>query len=313
MLDWDDLRYALAVAEHGSLAGAARALGVNHSTVLRRLTMFEERLGVRLFERLPTGYTLTAGGAELVATAREIGHAVTELERRVAGQDLRLTGPLRVTTTDTLALSVLGPMLAAFKAQHAGVDLELIVANAHLDLARRDADVAIRPARAPPETLVGRKVSDVAFAVYASARHFPRREEASLDAHPWVAPSESLAATTVARWLARELPGARVALRADSFCAIAHAALNGLGLAALPCYLGDTTPGLHRVSDPLPELATELWLLTHGDLRRTARVRTFLDFMADALARERDLVEGRRGAQGAPLPPRSPARTPAHP
>ena len=294
MLDWDDLRYALAVAEQGTLSGAARALGVNHSTVLRRLDGFEARLGLRIFERLPGGYTLTPGGEELIATARGIHDQVTGLERRVAGQDLRLTGSLRVTTTDTLALSLLPSMLAAFREQHPGVGLELRVSNAHLDLSRRDADVAIRPTRAPPETLVGRKVCDVAFAVYASSRHFTRPSGPfALEAHPWVVPDASLSGTTVARWLARELPDVQVALRADSFCVLRDAALSGMGLVALPCYLGDTAPGLRQVHAPIPELATELWLLTHEDLKRTARVRTFMDFMADALSGERELIEGR--------------------
>lgn len=289
--NWDDLRYALAVAEAGSLAGAARALGVNHTTVLRRVAGFERALGLRLFERLPTGYALTAGGEELVAAARAIGAGVASLERKLAGTDLRLEGTLRLTTTDTLMASVLPPVLAAFRAEQPGIELEVSVANAVANLTRRDADVAIRPASAPPETLVGRRAAGVAYAVYAAPGWSAATGLADQD---WIGPDDSLAGTSVARWLRRERPGARFALRADSYVAMREAAAAGLGLAALPCYLGDSSANLRRVGPPLPGLASELWVLTHADLRRTARVRAFTEHAAAALAGLRDLVEGRR-------------------
>jgi DNA-binding transcriptional LysR family regulator len=292
---WDDLRYVLAVAEAGSLAGAARTLGVNHTTVLRRVGRFEAGLGLRLFERLPTGYALTAGGEELVAAARSIDGSVTALERKLAGQDLRLVGTLRLTTTDTLMASVLPPVLAAFRAEHPGIGLEISVSNLMANLTKRDADVAIRPAKEPPETLVGRRAAGVAFAVYGAQGYLAGRDEVGdLAGQIWVGPDDSLAGTSVARWMRSALPGACVAVRADSFVAMRQAAAAGLGLVALPCYLGDTSDGLRRVLPLVPELATELWVLTHEDLRRTARVRVFTEFAADALAARRDLLEGRR-------------------
>ncbi|HEX6013623.1 MAG TPA: LysR family transcriptional regulator [Geminicoccaceae bacterium] len=292
---WDDLRYVLAVAEAGSLAAAARTLGVNHTTVLRRVGGFEAGLGLRLFERLPTGYALTAGGEELVAAARSIDGTVTALERKLAGQDLRLVGTLRLTTTDTLMASVLPPVLAAFRAEHPGIGLEISVSNLMANLTKRDADVAIRPAKEPPETLVGRRVAGVEFAVYGAQGYLAGRDEVGdLAGQIWVGPDDSLAGTSVARWMRSALPSACVAVRADSFVAMRQAAAAGLGLVALPCYLGDTSDGLRRIWPPVPELATELWVLTHEDLRRTARVRVFTEFAADALAARRDLLEGRR-------------------
>jgi DNA-binding transcriptional LysR family regulator len=145
-LEWDDLRYVLAVATSGSLAGAARNLGVNHTTVLRRIGAFEQRLGLRLFERLPTGYVLTAGGEELITAARHIDDTVTALERKLAGQDLRLSGVLRITTTDTLMGSILPEILAEFRDSHPGIAIEVAISNLMFNLTRRDADVAIRPA-----------------------------------------------------------------------------------------------------------------------------------------------------------------------
>jgi molybdate transport repressor ModE-like protein len=292
-IEWDDFRYVLAVAEHGSLAAAARALGVNHTTVLRRVNAFEEAQGLRLFERLPGGYALTAGGEEMLATARQMQGVVTDLERRLAGQDLRLEGTLRVTTTDTLMASVLPRHLAAFRARHPGIELELSIANRFANLTRRDADVALRPAAHPPEALVGRRLAGVAFGLYAAPGLGP---EAA-----WIGPDDSLAESAIARWLRATHPGLATPVRADSLVAMREAAAAGLGVAVLPCYLGDTDPRLvRREAMPLPGLATELWLLTHEDLRRTARVRAFTEAMGATLAGDRDLFEGRRALSASP-------------
>jgi len=293
-LDWEDLHTILAVAESGSLAGAARRLGVNHTTVLRRVGGFEQRLGLRLFDRLPGGYALTAGGEEMVAAARGMAATVETLERRLAGQDLRLDGTLRVATADTLMGSILPPLLAQFRDLHPGIGLEVTTANLLANLTRRDADVAIRPVPDPPEALVGRRIAAVAFAVYAAAGHEAGPDD--LARRPWVAPDDSLAGSTVARWMRQAVPGATIALRTDSLVGMCRAALAGLGLAALPCYLGDSAPGLVRIAVPSAPDSTALWVLTHEDLRRTARVSAFTEFMAAALARQRDLLEGRRPA-----------------
>ena len=292
-IDWDDLRYVLAVAEYGSVAAGARALGVNHTTVLRRINALEAAQAVRLFERLPTGYALTAGGEELLAAARQMGEVVTALERRLAGQDLRLEGSLRATTIDTLMVSVLPTILAAFRAAHPGVQIEISVSNTIANLTKRDADVAIRPTDDPPETLVGRRVAGVAFALYkARSSEFP--EGMPLAELPWVAPGDTLAESTVARWMRAMLPAIVPVLRADSLVSLREAVASGSGVAALSCYLGDSDARLVRLRpDPLPARLS-LWVLTHADLRCTARIRAFTDFVVDALSRERDLLEGRR-------------------
>lgn len=295
-IDWQDLRYVLAVADARSLASAARALGVNHTTVLRRVNGFEQRLGLRLFDRLPTGYALTGGGEELLATARTMAATVTALERRLAGQDLRLEGTLRVTTTDTLMASVLPPLIARFRLAHPGILIEVATANALANLTRRDADVAIRPASDPPEALVGRRISGIAFALYAAAGVPPRGYAEDLASQVWIAPDDSLASSTIARWMRSHVPQATIALRADSLVVMRNAALAGLGIAALPCYLGDPTPGLVRIGGPITAMATDLWVLTHEDLRRTGRVSAFTEFMATARGAERDLLEGRTPA-----------------
>ena len=290
--EWDDLRYVLAVATEGSLAGAARRLGVNHTTVLRRVGAFEERLGLRLFERLPTGYVLTAGGEELIAAAHRIDDEVVALERKLAGQDLRLSGVVRITTTDTLMDTVLPGILVGFRVAHPGIAIEVAVSNLMFNLTKRDADVAIRPALDPPDALVGRRISKIAFAIYGSAGYLASQSSTALTDHQWIGPDDHLSGTSVARWMRAELPGADIVLRTDSLVAARNAALAGLGLAALPCYLGDTTPGLVRMHAPIAAMETALWILTHEDLRHQARIRAFTDFAAQAFGQKRALLEG---------------------
>jgi DNA-binding transcriptional LysR family regulator len=294
-IPWDDLRYVLAVAAEGSLAGAARALGVNHTTVLRRVNAFEERLGLRLFERLPTGYFLTSGGAELIEAARLMEDTVVALERRLAGQDRRLAGAVRVTTTDTLVDRLLPPILVAFRAKHPKIQVELILSNEAFNLAKRAADVAIRPADNPPEGLIGRRVSAIAFAIYAGRGYLAQTDKMEdLSRHAWLAPTDELSTTSVAQWMRVALPQAEIALKANSLLVLRQAAAENLGLAALPCYLGDSSNDLIRVRPPIPAMATALWILTHEDLRRSARVRAFTEFVAAAIARQRPLLEGTR-------------------
>lgn len=164
-MDWDDLRYFHAVAEAGSLSAAARSLSVNHSTVYRRIAAFEAREGVALFDRIDGRYVLTAAGEEMRASSGRIAEEVDTLSRRLSGRDLRLTGTLRVTTTDSLAAEFLGPHIAGFVHTYPGIELELVIDTQHLSLSRRQADVAIRPTSVPPETLIGRRVAELAFAV----------------------------------------------------------------------------------------------------------------------------------------------------
>jgi DNA-binding transcriptional LysR family regulator len=161
------------------------------------------------------------------------------------------------------------------------------------NLSKRDADVAIRPASDPPQTLVGRRIATVAFAIYGDERIAARRSTiADLGTARWVAPDDSLSATSVAHWMRSELPESDIALCADSLVAMGEAARAGIGLAALPCYFGDTLPGLVRVHPPIKAMETALWILTHEDLKHTARIRAFTEFAAMALGKRRALLEG---------------------
>jgi len=294
-IGWEELRFVLAVADHGSLAAAGRKLGVNHTTVLRRIQAFEETHRLRLFDRLPTGYALTPEGAELVATARTIDDTVATLERRIAGQDLKLEGTIRVTTTDSLMATIVPPQLATFRALHPRIAIEMVMTNAHLSLTKRDADVAIRPTRNKPDPLVGVRVGDFGFAIYGAVSYLEARPAAPLPEHTWLAGDEMLANSPTTQWMRRHVPDATIAFRADSYIALFHAAKAGLGLAALPCCLADPAAELHRVHGPDPELMTGLWLLTHRDLRQAARIRAFIDHLAEGLGAAPNRLAGRIG------------------
>jgi DNA-binding transcriptional LysR family regulator len=292
-LAWDELRLVLAIGRSGTLSGGARRLAIDHSTAFRRLGALEARLGVRLFERARDGYVATPAGEAVIAAAASFDETVGELERRLAGQDMRPSGTLRLTTTDTL-LGLLAPMLAAFRAAHPDILLEVVVANEFFTLTKRDADVAIRPAARAPDALVGRRIAEIASALYAAPAYCAgRADPCDLGAQDWIAPDETLGHLGSAQWMRANVPPERIVCRSNSLLALAAAARAGLGVTPLPCFLADPDPELERVQAPLPEMASALWLLTHRDLRRVARVRAFLDFMAHDLARQRPLLEGR--------------------
>ena len=291
-MDWDNLRIFLALAREKSVRAAATMLGVSHSTVSRRIDGFEHDLGVRLFERLPEGYVLTPFGEDMMQTARRLEDAVNGLERRVLGQDARLRGDLRVTMPDLLAAKLLMPDLVAFGERYPDINMEVAISYTPFDLGRREADVAIRITREPPETLVGRKVITYARATYASvdylARHDPEHAPESVTWIGWDDRSRH------PRWVRESsFPNAAVRGRLNNAMVQLAAAKAGMGLAMLPCFMGDTETDLRRVPPGHPEPAWDIWILTHEDLRATARVRAFMDFMAEAFLSHRDLLEGR--------------------
>ncbi len=299
-LAWDDLRLVKAIADAQGLAGAAERLGVNHSTAFRRLGQIEAALDVMLFERHRSGYAPTVAGEELVAIAGRIDEDIAGFARKLAGREFTPAGELRVTTSDTLLIHLLTPLLAAFRQQCPEVRLELVVGNQALNLSQRDADVAIRATDRPPENLVGRRAARIAWALYGDGRSFapPAGDRpADLRQMPWVGLGENLGSVHAARYLREQVPADRVAYRVNTVLGLAEAIEAGIGIGHLPCFVADTRPGLVRLAPPAPELADDLWLLTHPDLRRSPRVRVFLDFLAAEIARRRDLIEGGLGRQ----------------
>ncbi|MDH3715592.1 MAG: LysR family transcriptional regulator [Gammaproteobacteria bacterium] len=291
-MNWDDLRFALSVAEAGSIAGAARDLGVNRTTVLRRINAFEKSINVRLFERIDSEYTLTPEAEQLLQAARAISGTIDELERKIVGRELKLEGLVRVTTTDSMLLSVVAAPLASFNKLHPHISLELVITNSVLNLMRRDADVAIRPSLSPPELLIGRCVGDLVFGIYGASAYLDRYQSGDIAAHRWLAVDDSMSGSPPGRWVTANVPVQAVAMRADSFVALQVAAEQGLGLAILPCCLADASADLHRLACGKEDIVTGLWVLTHEDLRGSARVRAFTDHMTRALAAQREILEG---------------------
>lgn len=295
-MDWDDLRFFKAVADTGTLSGAAGALGVNHSTVFRRLNALERSMGVRLFERERSGYLLTAAGEELADAAGDVAGRIDGVERRLQGRDVRLRGPLRVVTRDTLLQRLLTPHLAGFRESFPLVELELVISNQPPGL-NREAQVAISPTNDPDEQLVGRRAAGIAFAVYGAHDYLALNAELDdLATHDWIEPSGALVLTPAYGWMNENLEDARVVFRVNTFMGVLDACRAGMGLALLPCFLADGDDGLARVRDPNRELDLGLWLLTHEELRHTPRVRAFLDFMGQTIERVRPTLEGARPA-----------------
>lgn len=290
--NWDDLRYVLAIAEAGSLSGAAAQLGVNASTAYRRLNRIEEALGVRLFERLADGFAATAAGEEAATRARQMALAAEALDRGITGRDAALSGVIRVTLADTIAEYLLMPMLPAFRATCPEIVLEVAVNNDFLSLARREADVAIRPTRMPRGDAVGRRVSNLAFALYAAGSFTGDPETA-----PVVGFDDALSHLAAAEWISANIEPSRVAIRCNTIPAQIAAVEAGLGIGLLPCFAAATRPGLARLGDPVPAAGTGLWLLTHRDLRHTARIRAFLDHAGAAIRRMRPVLEGQSDTQ----------------
>jgi len=296
-MNWDDLRFVLALSEAGSLVRAAKVLGVDHTTVGRRVESAETALGVRLFTRTPAGFVPTADATRLVGSMKQVEEAVASVERGARAQVGRLEGVVRVTSPETLGVAYLAPRLATFGRAHAGLTLALVPAGEVLDLGKQEAEIAVRPFRSAREDLVVRRAGAVGYGLYAShaylAKH-PLRGREALAEHPILSASGAKDIETV--WLARLCPGAKPSFVSPLSLALLAAARASAGVAILPRYLGDAEAELRHV--PMPDEPSEpLWLTVHRDLKATPRIRAVLDFLGETLKRDAALL---RGAPGSP-------------
>ncbi|MBL8514856.1 MAG: LysR family transcriptional regulator [Betaproteobacteria bacterium] len=294
MDDLNDLIYVAAIGAAGSLSGAARALNVNHATVFRRLNKLEQSLGVRLFERGNGRYTPTAAGEEIAATAATIETAAAQSLLKVAGRDLRPAGAVRITTTDSLATALLNPVLKLCRARYPQIELHIDIDNHMRDLSRRDADIAVRPTLSPPQYLVGKRISTLAFAVYGAKAYLKSNRATGWADHQWIALGDAQERHRTVLWLAAHVRLENVGLRVDGFANVARACAEGLGLALLPCFLGDSVKELRRVAPPDASLAADLWVLTHPDLRHTARVKAVFQMLHQELGKLAPRLRGRQ-------------------
>jgi DNA-binding transcriptional LysR family regulator len=289
---WDEFRLVKSIADARSLVGAAERLGVNPSTVYRRLAAVEAVVGARLFDRSRAGYEPTAPGEDMIALAATMAASIVEFERRVAGRDVKPTGELRVTVPLGLGLHFMPAIVAQFQAANPGVVVELILSNDALDLSRRDADVAVRFTNDPPETLVGRRICTARFCLYRRCDTAAEAGSEAAGSIGFIGYGDSLGPESGRRWIEANVGPGGIVARANSAHCMLELALQGVGAALLPCFLGDRNPNLVRVGYLLPELDAGLWTLTHADLRRAARVRAFMDFAAAELTKRRREIEG---------------------
>jgi len=295
---WDDVRFFLAVARTGSLSGAARALGVGHVTVGRRIALLEKRLGVTLLNRTPDGFATTSAGETVLRQCVAMETAALDLERAAAGRDSLVTGSVRVTTTEALAYHLICPAIAELRQVHLELRVDLTVGVRSLDIARRDADLAVRFARPETSDLVCRKLGDVGFSLYASRRYLttsgiPQRGR-GLAGYDLITFTGAPAAASPF-FMGEALEGARVALRCDSPFVQLKAAASDVGIAELACLLGDASSDLVRVwPDEAPAQRTA-WLIMHQDMRRSARIRAVSTAIGDVFRRQRKTL-----GQGSP-------------
>jgi len=288
MIDWDDLRFFLAVHRTGSLAGAASQLGLNATTVGRRLTALEERARTRLFDRTPDGFVVTAAGRDIVARAERMEEEAFGVEREIEGADQRLAGVVRLTATEMLVTRFIAPHLPRLAARHPAITLDLWCTNAVVDLSRREADLALRLSRPRDPDVITRQLAAIELALYASPGYLdahggPEDPETGLAGHAVL----GFAATPPFRvenaWFDPRTEGARIVLRSDSVSSIYAATVAGLGIALLPRAVADVDPALVRLPTTTSPAPRVVWQAVHKDLRTSARIRAVTEFIGEIL------------------------------
>ena len=298
MIDWDDVRYFLAVARGGSVRAAAERLGVNHATVLRRVAQLEGNLGASLFDRRPSGYRMTGAGEEVLDLAGQMETSSHQLEARILGRDQRVRGLLRVTLSPTLATHLLMPDFSDFATVHPDVEFEIVSLDEPVNLTNREADVAIRVVydrNALPQNLHGHSGPELYGSIYLSRELLAMWRAGEAERIRWVVKTN----IGMPDWVhSGDIPAAETPFITSSADAQIAIVRQGLGMAALPCFIGDADPSLTRVPGAPLHMHGTLRLLTQGETRKTKRVRLFADFMAERLANYTDLLAGRTGVPG---------------
>lgn len=287
-MNWDDLRLFLAVARTGSISGAAKQLGVQHSTVSRRIRSFEEKLGSRLLERKTGRYELTQAGENVKEASTRIEREILGVDGALLGKDSQQVGPLKVAALNNMASSVLMPMFASFSKKHPQVELHIIVSNIDASLSQREADVAIRLTNTPTDTLLGKRVVTVASTIYGSPDYLKQLRKKGGEPK-WI----GVECCGFHKSWTKQLSDSHSYNFYSDDTQLTHSAIReGLGVSILPCFMGDADPLLERYCDPDPAFNLGLWVLLHPDLKRTARVLAFRDHMIEAINEQKDLFEG---------------------
>ena len=285
MMNWDDLRFFLALAREGTVSGAGRVLAVKHTTVARRITALENQLGSRLFDRLPSGYAMTQAAENLYAHALAMEELAQTADREIFGMDTQLSGTLKLTASFDVFTRLITPKLRQFTEQFPCINLELLSSTNLADLASRQADIALRLTPKPPDYLIGREILPLCHGVYASATYLKKKrnnENLILWEHDRELP----------QWASEHYPKAHIVARTNEIMTMVDLVKNQLGLARMPCYVGDAEASLRRIDVRLTPSTWSVWVLSHVDLRSTARVRVCREFLIDTIEQQRDLIEG---------------------
>ena len=285
MLNWDDLRFFLALARTETVSAAGRELGVKHTTVSRRIKALEQRLGTRLFDHLSSGYAMTPAGENLYQNALLMEEQAQAIDRQVFGLDAQLEGDLILTASYDVLERLVIPQLGLFGKAYPGIRLQLLSTAGLADLSARQADIALRLTPKPPDYLIGRKVLPLGIGIYASERYLRNRPEQDRLVL-WEDELEPPA------WAQENFPGAKIAIRASDVTAMLGCVRYHLGITMLPCYIGDSAADLRRLDLPLSPSDWGVWVLSHVDLRATARVRACREFLVDIIERQAALITG---------------------
>jgi DNA-binding transcriptional LysR family regulator len=281
--NWDDLRFVLAVADTGSVSAAARLLGVNHATVLRRIAAFEAAAGTEIFDKSARGYAVPGDRARVIEAAREVDAGVQSVLRLLRGAHAPLSGEVRITTTDSLGQLILPGIVADLRTDTPELRIEVLSSNAHLDLSRSHADITIRPAEQLSDDLNGEVAARMAFFAY--------RQKASDPKH-WIGMSGTLTRSRPGRWFDAEVPSEERNGAADSFLVLAALCAAGQGRAILPAYVGDAIPMLERIEGVMPGIAVDIWVATHPDFARIPRIARVRALLVAALSSRSAVLTG---------------------
>ncbi len=291
-LDWDGVKHFLEVVRAGSVSAAAETLGVNQTTVSRRIAALEQYLGKSLFVRDGKRWMITAIGEELVSTAERMSEEADSIQRHVMADSQELSGLLRITVADVCTQSLMLPALKAFTEQYPEVDLEIIATRDELNLASREADVALRSTDNPPSNLVGKRIGRIAYAVYGSKDILERiqsdPDSGDVPCITWIGDGH-----TRPPWIEKSFPNTRRVYRTTELGLMLKMVQLGMGMAQMPCAFGDLETDLHRIPAAFVERGWGLWVLSHVDLRTTARVRIFRDFLVEELQKQKAIIVGK--------------------
>jgi DNA-binding transcriptional LysR family regulator len=305
VFDWDDARFFLAIHRSRTLSAAARSLGVNQSTVGRRLDALEDELGVRVFLRTRDGYVIAPAGEQLLPRAERMEDEATAIARELAGRQEKLTGVVRVTTGDAYGPNVVVPILTRFHALHPEIKLEVEADNRLASLTKREADISVRFSKPMERGLAVRRLAEFAYAPYCASSYIASRGRPTppFEGHDFV--GDLIATRPEARWVAQRSAKGRLVMGSASATVCLAGVVSGLGIGLLPCYLGDEEPTLVRLAPPDPLVKCVVWLVVHEDLQHAARIRACADFLAEAIRADAPRFAGKKRTRSGPRRDRS--------